>query len=337
VPVQKQNNLVIVGDIGGTNGRLAIASVRHGHEALPKISHMRTYQSTKFAGLTPMLKAFLNDVKSDIADIGGIDDISDLGDIPARLAIAGPTTADKGWLTNLGWAVDAPQIAQDLGLGRVKFLNDFAALAYAAAVLEGPQVMDVKKGSAHKDGPISIMGPGTGFGVALLVRNDNSWTVIPTEGGHMAFSPVTKLEEDLCTHLRREHGHVSVETLICGKGLARIHRFLVEYAGSGDKDMQPAEISAAAHDGTIPSCVRAVQLFLSILGSVAGDIALVHGATGGVYFGGGILPKIANQLDNSDIADRFIAKGAMEDYLSQIPIKLITSHNAALIGAAIAP
>lgn len=316
-----KDHQVIVGDIGGTNGRLAVASFTAGNP-VPTIGEMHGYLSADFVGLADMVSTF-------------IDETGMNSSIDACLAIAGPTCGSKGHLTNLGWSEDADDVKQRLGLKSMRFLNDFVALAYAAGCLTGEHVKEIKAGKPNQDAPISVMGPGTGFGVAQLVRQGDGFQAIATEGGHMAFAPVTKLEEDLCHYLRQTQEHVCVESLMSGAGLQRIHRFLVSYGGSGNFDMSPAEISAAAIAGSEPSCQRAVQLFLSILGSVAGDIVLAQGGWGGVCFGGGILPKIADQLDTSDLVSRFVAKGKMRGYLEEVPIKLIISPNAALIGAAV--
>ena len=315
-----KDKLLIVGDIGGTNGRFAVAELTGD---APVIHERRSYQCADFASFAAMLDEFRTDTGR--MKVAG-----------ARLAIAGPVTPKRGNMTNLDWLIDAAELESKLDLPDVRLLNDFAALARAAEALRGDQIVPVKPGNPDPMGPISVMGPGTGFGVAQLVRRPGETVIIPTEGGHMRFAPATKLEADLARELRNEMGYVSVETLLCGKGLARIHKFLVNYAGSGNAALNPAEITAAAIEGTAPSCERAVQVFLSILGSVAGDIALAHGATGGVFFGGGILPKIAPLLLKSDLVARFNAKGVMSPYVERLPIHLIVADDAALIGAALA-
>lgn len=312
---------VIVGDIGGTNGRLAVATLEQG-VILPVVGEMHTYPSGEFAGLGEMIKLFMKDIGLD----GGID---------ARIAIAGPTCGHLGHLTNLNWSEDAGVLEDQLKLKSMKFLNDFEALAFAAGCLSHPYTKNLKDGHPVEGCPVSVMGPGTGFGVAQLLKVNNKFHVVATEGGHTSFAPVTRLEEDMVKYLHNELDHVSVETLMSGAGLQRIHRFLVDYGGSGNKDMRPSEISAAAIEGSQISCQRAVQLFLSILGSVAGDIVLTQGGRGGVVFGGGILPKLVDLLDRSDLATRFVAKGPMRHYLENVPIKLITSPDAALVGAAV--
>ena len=312
----------VVADIGGTNGRFGVARFFPG-ERKPHIENVAVFPSADSASLSAMLGRYLNHLGAEKPH-------------HARLAIAGPTTERKGKLTNLGWQADADVLEADHGLKSVKLLNDFGALASACDFLEeGVDFITLKEGADDATGPISVMGPGTGFGVAILVPTSEGWKTVSTEGGYMAFAPTTRLEHDLTEHLRAEMGHVSVETFLCGEGIARIHRFLVDYGGSGDRGLSPAEITKFAAAGGAPSCTRAVQLFLSIVGSTAGNLALAHGATGGVFLGGGILPKIEGMIPTSDLLRRFVAKGPMQPYLERIPVRLITAKYAALIGAGV--
>ncbi|WP_417451034.1 glucokinase [Kordiimonas sp.] len=312
----------VVADIGGTNGRFGVARFLPG-EQKPRIEHVRVFACAEHLSISDMLGKYLNELKGERPRL-------------ARLAIAGPTTARHGRLTNISWQADAASLEVEHHLENVTLLNDFGALAGGCQFLEdGIDYVSLKKGVDIAAGPISVMGPGTGFGVALLVPVDGEWITVPTEGGNMAFAPTTRLEHDLTEHLRAEMGHVSVETFLCGEGIARIHRFLVDYGGGGDRGLTPSEITRLAAEGGAPSCTRAVQLFLSIVGSSAGNIALAHGATGGVYLGGGILPKIMDMVPSSDLLRRFVAKGPMQPYLDRIPVKLITAKYAALIGAAV--
>ncbi|WP_020401464.1 glucokinase [Kordiimonas gwangyangensis] len=312
----------VVADIGGTNGRFGVARFLPG-EHKPHIEKVTVYACAEHMSISDMLGKYLTALGDERPQL-------------ARLAIAGPTTARHGRLTNISWQADAASLEAEHGLKNVTLLNDFGALAGACQFLEeGVDYVSLKKGADDATGPISVMGPGTGFGVALLVPVAGDWVTVPTEGGNMAFAPTTRLEHDLTEHLRAEMGHVSVETFLCGEGIARIHRFLVDYGGSGDRGLSPAEITKLAADGGAPSCTRAVQLFLSIIGSSAGNIALAHGATGGVFLGGGILPKIMGMVPSSDLLRRFVAKGPMQPYLDRIPVNLITAKYAALIGAAV--
>jgi len=314
----------IVADIGGTNGRFGVATFKEG-AAKPDIDHVIVFPCRDYASLSDMVGAYVTGLGAEAPKV-------------AKLAIAGPTTERLGRITNLGWAADAAALEAAHGLDQVKFINDFGALARACPYLmEGEDFITLKDGEAAADAPISVMGPGTGFGVALLVPNDHGgYHTVSTEGGFMAFAPGSRLEHDLTEHLRAELGYVSVESFLCGEGIARIYRFLVDYGGGGDRDLTPAEITKRAAEGGAPACERAVQLFLSIVGSTAGDIALVHGAKGGVYLGGGILPKIKAMVPGSDLLRRFVAKGAQSTYVDTIPVHLITAKYAALVGAAVA-
>lgn len=312
----------IVADIGGTNGRFGIACFEEGM-GRPRIEDVVVFPCREYGGLGDMLGDYLEKVGASAPK-------------RAKLAIAGPTSETKGRLTNLRWEVDAEEIALAHSLERVKFVNDFGALAAACPFLvKGEDYITLKNGESDPGAPISVMGPGTGFGVSLLVPQGDGYQTISTEGGFMAFAPGSRLEHDLTEHLRAELGYVCVESFLCGEGIARIYRFLVDYGGGGDRDLSPAEITRFAAEGGAPACTRAVQLFLSIVGSTAGDIALVHGARGGVFLGGGILPKIADMVGPSDLLRRFVAKGAQSAYVEAIPVHLITAKYAALVGAAV--
>lgn len=312
----------IVADIGGTNGRFGVARFEAG-QTKPVIDRVVVFPCADHAGVSSMLGAFT----------------AALDDVPktAKLALAGPTTDRFGRFTNLSWDVDAAELEATHGFEQVKLVNDFGALARACPYLvEGEDYVTLKDGEADPTATISVMGPGTGFGVSYLVPGPDGWIVNSTEGGYMAFAPGSRLEHDLTEHLRDEVGYVCVETFLCGDGLARIYRFLVDYGGGGDRDLTPAEITRRAAEGDAPACTRAVQLFLSIVGGTAGDVALVHGARGGVFLGGGILPKIADMVASSDLLQRFVDKGIQSDYVKRIPVYMITAKYAALVGAAVA-
>lgn len=309
---------IITADIGGTNGRFAVVEI--GNDTLGIVENI-TLSCSDFTSFTDLMRTFTNQ-------------ISDPTIKSAHLAIAGQTTAHSAQITNIGWNFTSEALQAATGLESVSFMNDFAAVAQAVPCLKASEFKILKAGQAVTEAPMSIMGPGTGFGVAQLLQLDSGYKVISTEGGHTAFAPTTHLERDLWAHLKKSTEHICVESVLSGRGLARIHDFLVDYAGSGPKGLSPEEISAAAATGDTPSCVRAVQLFLSILGSVASDIVLTHGGRGGVWIAGGIVPKIYDLIDSSDFLTRFGAKGIMSSYLTNIPIHVITDTNAALIGAA---
>lgn len=308
-----QHRALVVADVGGTNARFALATPEGAAFGLSQISN---YHCGSAQGLGELLCRYLRE----------------LGDVrPERacLAIAGPNDGRTGTVTNLGWQADSDVLAREAGLAHVLLANDFAALASAAPALDESATRLLKPGTARADGPISVLGPGTGLGVALVVPHRGGYTTVSTEGGHMGFAPVTPAEIALCAHVRGQLPHVSIESLLCGAGLTRIHGFV-----SGNAGLPAPEVSARALAGTDAHCVEAVQMFIGILGSVAGDVALVHGATGGVMIGGGILPRLVPLLSGSSFCERFLAKEPMRALLEKMPVRLITAEHVALHGAA---
>lgn len=313
---------LVVADIGGTNGRFALASTDAASGSI-RLDAMHRFACKEFPSLAVMLGAYLETLGNDRP-------------AEAHLALAGPVKSTGGRITNLDWTIDAASVANDTGLAAVSFLNDFAALAHAVPWLDEADSLSVRSGIGEPNSPISVVGPGTGFGVAILMPTGPGWTVVPTEGGHIGFSPSDEREQALIRFLQPDAVHVSVELLMSGRGLTRIYRFLSKEATGSVIERSAADISAAADAGNDPLAIETVQLFLDILARAAGDMALAHGARGGVMIGGGILPKLAHFIDREKFARLFSEKGPVTDYLAPIPVRLITSDAAALIGAALA-
>jgi glucokinase len=318
------NVKVLVADVGGTNARLAVATVDTATNNVA-IDAFRALRGADFADLPSLIESYLRDLN-----------------VPrptqACFAIAGPIQgppqAQVGTLTNVGWKADALALALRFQWQSVRLLNDFGALANSVPYLSADELITVREASAAQ-GPISVIGPGTGFGVALLVANNGGWQVITTEGGHRSFAPTTPRELQLYKQLGGDEKHLSAENLLSGAGIATIYQALAVISGSSARALEPDQISRHALDGTDPLCVETMMLFCDILGSVSGDTALIHGATGGVYLGGGIAPKIRPLLLNSRFKERFRDKGAMTAYLDRIPVFMIESQYAALKGAAL--
>jgi glucokinase len=312
---------IIVADVGGTNGRFAIASFAGG---TVELSREQTFSNTGLSGFDELLARYLDELGEDVPS-------------GACFATAGPNDGRRGMLTNLGWELDADALESRFGLDDILFVNDFRALARFTPELPESATVAVNEvasaGSEAVSGPISVIGPGTGLGVAIVLRRDDDLITVGTEGGHMAFAPGDELETALRNHLARDYPHVFAELLLSGNGLVRIHDFLADQCGSGRKGMTAAAITEAALAGD-PDCERTVLRFLSIMGSIAGDVALCHGALGGVYLGGGIVRRIVPLLASSDFNERFCAKGVMRDYMSGIPVRLITAEKIARRGAA---
>jgi glucokinase len=308
---------VIVADVGGTNGRFAVASFDGGEIRLDREF---TYSNAGLSGFAELLSLYLQELGEEAPGC-------------ACFATAGPNNGRAGMLTNLGWELDAAALEAEFGLDEVLFVNDFRALARMAPDLPESGTVALNQIDAPAEGPVSVIGPGTGLGVALVLQHGRETITVGTEGGHMAFAPGDDVEVALRNHLAREYPHVFAELLLSGNGLRRIHDFLVTGHGDGSLGLSAADITTAALAGDA-SCVRTVHRFLAILGSVAGDVALCHGALGGVYLGGGILRRIVPLLESSDLCERFCAKGVMQDYLRGIPIRVITADRVARRGAA---
>lgn len=307
---------LLVGDIGGTHARFAIATVAKGEAAL---DFVEVKASEKFSRLEDAILDYAKDKK-----------------LPGRacLAVAGPVSNGRGRMTNLDWLLDAEALARECGFSRVTLVNDFAALAFAITRLNKTERETIKTGTARPDGPISVMGAGTGFGVALLVPDLNGYRLVSTEGGHAAFAPSDESEARIWKKLRQTHEHVSIETLLSGNGLSALHEILTALDGRDEK-RTPEEIAQRAAEDECSSSAKTLGLFFDILGSVAGDIALLHGATGGVYLAGGVVSKNEVWLKRSRFAERFSAKGVMSPYVADIPVYLVESQYAALRGAAL--
>ena len=318
--MDSSNTDLIVADIGGTNARFAIARCGATGQGI-SLRAIRDYRNAGLVAFDDVFALYL-------------DDLDEAAPPHACFGIAGPVQSGHGRITNLGWVLDTGQLQQRFGISDVMLVNDFEALAWMLPQLPVGATTAVIDAPAPPAGPRSVIGPGTGFGVSLVVESGRERVVVSTECGHMSFAPCTRMERDLKAFLEPMLGHVSVESLLSGAGLVRIHDFLIEYAGSGSSVANPADITAAALDGSQPSCARAVQVFLSIMGSVAGDIALAHGATGGIFLGGGVLPRIAALIPASNFRERFVDKGPMRYYLARIPVRLITEPYIALQGVA---
>lgn len=311
------NEPIIVADVGGTNGRFAIARFEADGVVLDRTTR---FSNEGLGGFADLLALYLDELGSDAPR-------------HACFATAGPNDGRRGLLTNRGWQLDAAALESRFGLDEILFVNDFKALARMAPELPEADTVLVRNAAGTAAGPVSVIGPGTGLGVALVIDEPGGLVTVGTEGGHMGFAPGNDLEVALWQHLAARHEFVYAELLLSGDGLCRIHDFLVAEHGDGNAGLGAADITAGAMDGDA-SCERSVLLFLSILGSVAGDVALCHGALGGVYIGGGIVRRVTPLLERSEFCARFLAKGRMRDYLEAIPIRLINAEQVARRGAA---
>lgn len=309
---------VLVGDVGGTNARFAIVEI---DETAPWRVHSRFDIVTDHPTFTAALKDYFE--RSGAASVPPV----------AAIAVAGPVIDGRARFTNRRWDISEQELGE-FGFEHALLINDFGALAIAAEELGKNDLCTIGPDFAGIEGaPISILGPGTGFGVALLARAGGRRVPIATEGGHIGFAPGDDREAALLQSLRRQYGRVSVERILSGPGLESVYAALRQLDGRGGPDLAAPQISAGAASGDA-ACVATLSMFCAIFGAVAGDLALAHGARGGVYLAGGIAQKIQAFLAQSEFRSRFEDKGRLSPYVQKIPTRLIMNDDAALLGAA---
>ncbi|MGN6827014.1 glucokinase [Paucibacter sp. M5-1] len=305
----------LVGDIGGTHARWAYQT-----EAGGALSQVRGYQCADFPTLEAVIEHYL---------------LSHGLQRPRELAmgVATPVTGDSVRFVNNPWSFSIATLRESLGLQRLLVLNDFAALALSLPLLSNAGRQSLGGGSPVEGAPMVVLGPGTGLGVAgLVIQPDGRPCVISGEGGHATVAPATERECEVLRLLRREFGHVSAERVLSGPGLVNLYRAVCTLDARPPADLSPADVTGrASHD---PACAQAIELFLAFLGGVAGNLALSFGALGGVYIGGGIVPRFGGLLDAAVFRHQFEDKGRLRGYVERIPTWLITADNPSLLGAA---
>ncbi len=309
---------LLVGDVGGTNARFALATWKDG---LPVLDHHESFPAEQYPTFLEGVAAFIDGCE--VKPSGGV------------IAVAGPVEDGAIDLTNSPWAVSETELAT-LGLNPVKLINDFKALAWGAPIVPASDLVHLggpEAGDPHAT--LAVLGPGTGFGVSALVRDAlGREMAMPSEGGHACFPPGDPIEDEILRILRERYDRVSIERLICGPGLLNMHRALARIDGRETHIDDPAEITETALRDPDSPCGATLARFCAILGAVAGDIALTTGARGGVYIAGGIAPRILDFLKASPFRRRFERKGRFQPYMAAIPTWVITHKHAALLGAA---
>ena len=318
---------LLVGDVGGTNARFAIYDGRsqstQGHLRLRS-----TLAAAEHAQFADAVRAYLAGAGIDAGTLCG-----------ASFAVACPLGEGEVRFTNSPWRFMRDALQRQLGLPQLVLVNDFEALALSVPAMTPDGLHALREGAPSDEHPKLVLGPGTGLGVAGLVpvkiAEHTLWRPVPGEGGHVAFAPVDDFEVELLLHLRSRYPRVSVERIVCGDGLVALHAFLLQRARAAAGPLTAAAITRDALAGE-PLAREAVMRFLAVLGSFAGDCALLYAARGGVHFGGGILPRLRPLLMASPLIERFDAKGRMAHWIARIPLQLIVDDAAALRGAAMA-
>jgi glucokinase len=318
-------NMLLAGDIGGTKTFLGLFDPI---TARPRPIAVQSFATLDYADLPAIIASFLAMEPTRGAEIDR-----------ACFGVAGPVIGDAAELTNVPWRVDALRVARVFSIRRVRLLNDLQAMAYAIPVLYDNETRVLQHGEALRGGNIALIAAGTGLGEALLHNVDGRFIPSASEGGHADFSARTEREIAVLRALTARYGRVEVERVVSGRGLSNIHRVAHTQpcaAGIDPDDLDsPAAISAAATSGRCAECVETLDLFVEAYGAEAGNLALRSVATGGVFVGGGIAPKILQVLDSGRFMTAFCAKTPLEPLLSSIPVKVILNDEAGLLGAAV--
>jgi len=319
--------IVLAGDVGGTTTRLGTFDFSG---TRPQRLALRTYETRDFSGIAKMAATFVRDERIDPLSIAS-----------ACFGAAGPVSNGVAQLTNTPVRVDAAEIARAIGVANVALLNDLEALAYAVPVLASDEVHVLQAGHADPEGAVAVIAAGTGLGEAALYRDSRLGgrpVAKASEGGRADFAARTDVEILVLRTLTWAHGRAAVEEVISGPGLANIHRALhaarCDAMIDFDRPDAPEMISTSAVAGQCKHCVEALDVFVGAYGAEAGNLALRTVATGGVYIGGGIAPRILPALTTGKFLSAFRAKHPFTAMLDAIPVNVILNEEAGLLGAA---
>ncbi len=306
----------LLGDIGGTNARWAWQA-----SAGAPIEHVAVLPCAGSPSIADCALRYLRERGLATPHSAGI-------------GIATAITGDEVRMTNHHWSFSITELKRQLGVQRCLVINDFTALALSLPALRAGDLHALGGGAAVAGAPLALLGPGTGLGVSGVVPGAAGGVVaLSGEGGHVTLAAADDGEAAVLALLRRRFGHASAERALSGPGLVNLYEAACTLAGATPRALTPAAVSAAAQAGTCPHCTRAVALFASLLGNVAGNLALTLGARGGVFVGGGVVPRLGTAFDAALFRRRFEEKGRFAAYLREVPAWLITAPTPALVGA----
>ena len=310
--------MFLVADIGGTNARFALVE-----DGGYTPQHERTLACANYSSLIDAVLAYLADISHPMP-------------ATASLAIATPVSGDRVVMTNHVWDLSVRETRDALGLESLKVLNDYTALALALPYLGKGDYYQVGEGDAVEKQALAVLGPGTGLGVSGAICAGDYWLPLQGEGGHIAYGPLNNRETEVIDVIRRHHEFVSAETLVSGPGLVLLYESMATADGVKHELLSPKQITNKAFEGTDATAEEAVAMFCGILGAIAGNLALTLGARGGVFVGGGIVPRLGDYFARSSFRARFEHNSRFGQYLAEIPTYVICSKYPALIGAAVA-
>ena len=321
--VSADSQAFLVADIGGTNARFAFA---YRNDPVPQ--SIANYAVEDF----PSFDSVLDQLQHDWVMLKQ----SETPFSRVCLAVAAIPEQAEISFTNNAWRFTAESVAARLDCPSISIINDFAAVARALPALAPEHVESIGGGQVQQGKPMVAIGPGTGTGVASLAFDRQGVPIVlPGEGGHVDFAPITDIEAKILSRLRAQYGRVSIERLLCGAGIMNIYRALADIRDVPSVYLTPEAVGSAAQQGDDPLSVETMNTFFSVLGSAAGNLALTLGARGGVYLAGGIAPRYIDLLRKSDFRARFLAKGRFADFNGEIATLVVTHPDPGLLGAAL--
>lgn len=325
--------MILAGDVGGTKVHLALYKFERGQLLA---AHDHKFSAREFPGLVEIVEAFLEQCSETLGQSIGV--------LAACFGVPGPVRHGRLKLTNLPWVLDASRLQIDLKIPHVFLINDLEANGYGISELTPDQILELSKGDPNAEGNRGLIAAGTGLGEAILVWNGHSYMPMASEGGHSDFAARNEEEVELLRYLQKTvGGRVSSERVVSGIGLANVYAFCRDVkrleepawlkARMQNEDPN-AVIGELGESGESPLCVEALDIFVSAYGAEAGNLALKILATGGMYVGGGIAPKLLKKMQDGTFMKAFTDKGRLSDLLVQTPVRLILESRAALMGAA---
>jgi glucokinase len=321
--------LILAGDIGGTKCNLALLDQRNDVFQVRFREHFPTHEYSRFED---MVDAFLNAARQASA-ISAQEPI-----LAAGFGVAGPVMGRRVQMTNVTWALDADSLEGQLGTRHVVLLNDLEATGYSLAWLKPDQLLTLNAGAAAASAAQSLIAAGTGLGEATLHWNGSRYVVAPSEGGHCDFAPRNEKEIGLLRHMKKADEPVSFEMILSGRGFGVIHEFLnpsVQHPSFAQPGADQApEITRRGLDGSCAVCVETLDLWTSIYGAEAGNLALKALSRGGVFVAGGIAPKILPKMKDGTFLRAFRNKEKFEEMLSRVPVQIVLNEEAPMLGAA---
>lgn len=309
---------ILLADIGGTNARFA--TVRRG---AMELEHIQKLKGHDYASIDAAIAIYLGGLPKELER-----------PTSACLAIAAPIEGDRITMTNLSWSFSVEALREALNLEHLLVINDFKAVARAIPELSAEMMQPIGGGERKTNAPAVVLGPGTGLGVSALVFAGGKPTAIQTEGGHIGFAPSDRVELKILERLWDKYDRVSVERLLSGPGLVNLYESLAAINHRSIEPLRPELVTERALSGECADCKEALNRFFGILGSVAGDLALAVGAEGGVFVAGGIVPRMLDEIRQSDFRPRFESKGRFSQYVAAMATVVVTEPHPGLIGCA---